>query len=80
MLQVNLEVLPVSVRARAALKGERAPTLRSAAAPATRENFLFHDLANDLVKNGDDAPDVDNDGIARTRLTPVSAASASTRT
>ena len=59
MLQVNLEVLPVSARARATLKGERSLILRSAAAPATRENFLFHDLENDLVRSGGVAPVVD---------------------
>ena len=80
MLQVNLEVLPVSVRARAALKGERTLILRSAAAPATQENFLFHDLESVPVKSGDVARVVDNGVIGHIQLTLVSVASASTRT
>ena len=80
MLQVNLDVLPVSARARAALKGERSLILRSAAAPATQENFLFHDLESVPVKSGDVARVVDNGVIGRTQLTLESMASASIRT
>ena len=80
MLQVNLEVLPVSVRARVALKGGRTPFLRSAAAPATQENFLFHDLESVPARSGVAAQVVDNGVIVHTLLTLVSVASASTRT
>ena len=80
MLQVNREVLPEFARTRAARNGERTLILRSAAAPATRESYLLHDLDENLEKNGVAAQDVDNDVIVRTPRTHESVEFASTRT
>ena len=76
---MNRETLPEFARTRAEWNGERLPTLRSGAAPATRENFLHRDPDNDQAKNGDVAPDADRDGTALIQITLASVEYVSTR-